>query len=98
MVDHRQLDDAGTDIQAHRGFFAAQQPEEGHRCLWVKDKRGRGQTTVSPAPYPVKPRTYLRPNQQVLCLPIVRPLQKSCTHPRDRIMDPTAALFKALVI
>src|SRR5436190_1274844 len=74
MVDHGQLDDAGTDIQAHRGFFAAQQPEEGHKCLWAKDKKGRGQTTVSPAPYPVKPRTYLRPNQQVLWLSIVRPL------------------------
>src|SRR5439155_26813022 len=86
MVDHRQLDDAGTDIQAHGGFFATQQPEEGHRCLWVKDKTGRGQTTVSPAPYPVKPRTYLRPNQQVLCLPSVRLLYLSWTYPRDCII------------
>src|SRR5438034_10812900 len=74
VIDHRQLDDAGTDIQAHRGFFAAQEPKEGHRCLWVRDKMGRGQTTVSPAPYPVKPRTYLRPNQQVLRLLRVRSL------------------------
>src|SRR5438445_518802 len=81
MVDHGDLDDAGADVQAHRGFFAAQEPKKSHQCLGVKDKMGRGQTTVSPAPYPVKPRTYLRPNQQVLCWPRVRPLKTAAPTP-----------------
>src|SRR5216117_1075587 len=81
MVDDHQLDDAGADIEADRGFFAAQEPKRGHSCLGVRDKTGRGQTTVSPAPYPVKPRTYLRPNQQLLCWPTVRPLSRAAATP-----------------
>src|SRR5690242_18859637 len=61
----------------------------------VKDRMGRGQTTVSPAPYPVKPRTYLRPNQQVLCWLRVRSSQNSWTHPRDRIATPMPVLSNA---
>src|SRR5213596_236637 len=55
-------------------FLPPSNPKRAIGAYGLKKKRGRGQTTVSPAPYPVKPRTYLRPNQQVLWLPRVRPL------------------------
>src|SRR5207247_7144635 len=45
-----------------------------------------------------KPRTYLRPNQQVLRLPRVRSLYYSWTHPRDRIIPATPVLLNALII
>src|SRR2546428_2157821 len=56
------------------GFLPPSNPKRAIGAYGLKKKMGRGQTTVSPAPYPVKPRTYLRPNQQVLWLPRVRPL------------------------
>src|SRR5207244_3436157 len=88
MVYHGHLDDAGADVQADRGFLAAQQPEQGHKCLGVKDKRGRGQTTVSPAPYPVKPRTYLSPNQQLLWSLVLRPIGTAVPTPATASAPP----------
>src|SRR2546426_8370201 len=46
-------------------FLPPNSPKRAISAYGLKNKTGRGQTTVSPAPYPVKPRTYLRLAHQV---------------------------------
>src|SRR5260370_14017669 len=62
-------------------FLPPRKPKRAMCTFWSRDKKGRGQTTIGPAPYRVKPRTYLRPKQQLLSLPILRSLNTDSPSP-----------------
>src|SRR6266550_3496914 len=55
-------------------FLPPNNPKRAMCTFWRRDKKGRGQTTIGPAPYPVKPRIDLRLKQQLFWLLLLRPL------------------------
>src|SRR6266581_3014732 len=55
-------------------FLPPNNPKRAICTFLRRDKKGRGQTTIGPAPYPVKPRIDLRPKQQLSPLLLLTPL------------------------